>query len=398
MQQHKWRFRARFRTNVFGWKASKLAIQRINEAVREIRKIKDLMLRAEGSILLLEHFWPALQQIDSSSGALGTAVNNAVHELTQFIIDAPCSRQERAKWLDRLWIAMQEDGVDFLSEVSERWGEICVDPAVASHWADELRTTLELSWEHGGYFLGGPACLSCLLKAKRYDELLDLAERPPYLSWNYRKYGVWALAEMGKTEAAIRYAEGSRGLNDGYGRIAAVCEKILLDAGHTEEAYRRFAFAATCATTNLAQFRALVKKYPQRPPEQILRDLIASTPGQEGKWFATAKTLGHFGLAVELANQSPVNIDTLNRAARDFIEKEPAFALDSALACLKWLAAGEFYEITSIDVRNAVHFALKAAETVGRREDVLRRVTALAEDPRTEVYVREHISVSLSGH
>ena len=397
MQQHKWQFRARFRTNIFGWKASKLAIQRINEAVREIRKVKDLVLRAEGSILLLERFWPALQQIDSSSGALGIAVNKAVHELTQFIIDAPCSQGDRGKWLDRLWTAMQEDGVDFLSEISERWGEICVDPAVASDWADELRSTLELSWEHGGYFLGGPACLSCLLKAKRYDELLDLVERAPYLSWSYRKYGVWALAERGKTEAAISYAEGSQGLNDGYRRIAEACERILLDAGHTDEAYRRFAFHATYATTNLAQFRALVKKYPLLSPDRILRDLIASTPEQEGKWFATAKTLGHFDLAIELANQSPVNINTLNRAARDFVDNEPAFALDSALACLKWLAAGEFYEITSVDVRDAVRFALKAAETVGRREDVLRRITSLAEDSRTDAFVREHISVAQTG-
>jgi tetratricopeptide (TPR) repeat protein len=397
MQQHKWQFRARFRANAFGWKASKLAIQRINEAVREIRKVKDHVLRAEGSILLLERFWPALQQIDSSSGSLGTAVNNAVHELTQFIIDAPCCQEDRDKWLDRLWTAMQEDGVDFLAEISERWGEICVDPKVASHWADELRSTLELSWEHGGYFRGGPACLSCLLKAKRYDDLLDLVERARYLSWNYRQYGVWALAEMGKTEAAISYAEGSRGLNDGYGRIAAACEKILLAAGHTEEAYRRFAFEATYATTHLAQFRALVKKYPLLPPEQILRDLIAGTPGQEGKWFATAKTLGHFDLAVELANQSPVNIGTLNRAARDFLDKEPAFALNSALACLRWLAAGEFYEITSADVRDAVRFALKAAENVGRREDVLLRITALAKDSRTDAFVREHISVAQTG-
>jgi hypothetical protein len=128
-----------------------------------------------------------------------------------------------------------------------------------------------------------------------------------------------------------------------------------------------------------------------------LKDLIASTPGQEGKWFATAKTLGHFDLAAELANQSPVNIGTLNRAARDFVDKEPAFALDSALACLKWLAAGEFYEITSVDVRDAVRSALKAAETVGRREDVLRRITALAEDSRADAFVREHISVAQTG-
>ena len=259
-QQYKWEFRNRFRTNAFGWKGSALAIKRLDEAVKEIRKTKDPIPRAEGAILLFERLWPALQQVDSSSGALGTATNNAVHELLQFIIDVPCSNQIRAKWLEKLWQAMEEDGVDFLSEVGERWGELCVDPTVASRWADELCPTLEYSWVHGGFFRGGSACLSCLLKAQRYDELLQLIDKAPYLTWFYRKYGVRALAAIGKTEEAILYAEASKGLNDGYSAIASACETLLLDAGQHEEAYRRFALSATAATTNLARFRALAKK------------------------------------------------------------------------------------------------------------------------------------------
>jgi hypothetical protein len=42
---------------------------------------KDPVTAAEGAILPMERLWPALQQVDSSSGALGTGVNKAVHAL-----------------------------------------------------------------------------------------------------------------------------------------------------------------------------------------------------------------------------------------------------------------------------------------------------------------------------
>ncbi len=394
-QQFKWEFRSHLRTNAFGWKGSSLAIKRLDEAVKEIRKSKDPSLRAEGAILLFERMWPALQQIDSSSGALGTATNKAVHELVQFIIDAPCGNQIRAKWLERLWQAMEEDGVDFLFEVSERWGELCVDPVVASYWADELQPTLEYSWVHGGYFRGGPACLSCLLKAQRHDEVLQLVDKAPYLTWSYRKYGARALAESGKIGEAIQYAEASQGLNDGYSAIASACETLLLDAGQREEAYRRFALSATTATTNLARFRALVKKYPEKDSRQILQDLIASIPGDEGKWFATAKGLANFELAASLAYASPVNIATLNRAARDFLEKKPDFSLAVALASLKWLAAGQYYEITGLDVYDSVRYALDASARVGCRKETLQRIKSLIDPPDTDNFVREQIIESL---
>jgi hypothetical protein len=38
-------------------------------------------------------------------------------------------------------------------------------------------------------------------------------------------------------------------------------------------------------------FRALRRRYPEIEADRLLADLIASTPGEEGKWFATAKSL-----------------------------------------------------------------------------------------------------------
>ncbi len=113
----KWTFTARLRRNAFGWKGSRLACQRIKEAVSEIKKVarKDPILGAEGAIKFMEKQWPALQHVDSSSGALGTAT-----------------------------------------------------------------------------------CLSCLQAAERYEELLELIESAPRISWQNRKYGGHALFAMGK--------------------------------------------------------------------------------------------------------------------------------------------------------------------------------------------------------
>ena len=63
--------------------------------------------------------------------------------------------------------------------------------------------------------------------AGRHDEILELLEFAPYKSWHYRKWGVKALAAMGKKAKAIRYAEDSHGLNDNPIATACACEEIL---------------------------------------------------------------------------------------------------------------------------------------------------------------------------
>ncbi|WP_374474915.1 hypothetical protein [Zoogloea sp.] len=141
-------------------------------------------------------------------------------------------------------------------------------------------------------------------------------------------------------------------------------------ASHTEiltapadDAYRRYAIEANQCTTNLATFRAIAKKYPSTPPEQILRDLVASTPGAEGKWFAAAKDAGLFNVAIELATASPTDPRTLARAARDFAESQPEFAVAAGLASLRWISLGHGFEITGTDVLDAYSAVMKAAST-----------------------------------
>jgi hypothetical protein len=307
---HKWVFPARFRTGAYSWKASRLACQRLREAVSEIKKVakKDPLIGAEGAVRLMEKIWPALEHVDSSSGALGSAVNKTLGDLIPIVIEAPADEKTRNNWLDRLWQAMEDDGVDYLTPVGDRWGELCGSPEAAGRWADELVSTLRSCWSDpnpGGYFHGATACLSCLLATGRYGELLDLLELPRYPSWHYRRYGVEALLALGRKAEAVQYAEASRGLNQPDSVIDQACEEILISSGLHDEAYRRYGLSAAVGNSYIARFRSVAKRYPMKDKFQILSDLVAATPGQEGKWFATAKELGFYDLALELADRSP---------------------------------------------------------------------------------------------
>ena len=135
--------------------------------------------------------------------------------------------------------------------------------------------------------------------------------------------------------------------------------------------------ASNRGTSNIATYRSIVRKYPERDRAQILRDLVAVTPGEEGKWFAAAKEAGYLDMAAELANQSACDPKTLTRAARDFVNKSPEFALKAGLAAMRWLAASYGYEVNGADVWAAYSHTMTAAEQVGRREEVRERIRAL---------------------
>lgn len=87
---YRWQFKSRFRRGAFGWRPQP-AITRVKEAVSEIRKVarKDPVLAAEGAVTFLERVSPALEQVDSPSGAIGTAVHRAIDALVPVIAAAP---------------------------------------------------------------------------------------------------------------------------------------------------------------------------------------------------------------------------------------------------------------------------------------------------------------------
>ena len=149
---------------------------------------------------------------------------------------------------------------------------------------------------------------------------------------------------------------------------------MLLSSGLVDEAYKKYGLVANEAGTYLAWFRAVAKKYPHKSKAEVLADLVAHTPGDEGKWFAAAKSVKLFDEAIELANRTPCSPKTLTRAARDFEEKNPTFALEAGMAALRWLVEGYGYEITGADVLAAYSHTMKAAEHAGVAEETRARI------------------------
>jgi len=368
---HTWAFRSRLRRNAFGWRGTRKAIERLNEAVGEIERVArtDPALAGEGAVLLLEKLSPAVNQIDSSSGALGNATNGVVEMMVPLIAAAPVPRRVREKWLERLFDAIQEDDPPYIEPLGEHWGVLCADRALASEWADQLLPLVRhvLADRRSGtyaYSKSGTLCYSALFHAGRLDDLLAVLALDPKPYWHDQQWAAKALAERGDVDGAVNLLEGLRSPYAPDMALSAVAEQLLLDAGRIDEAYARYGIQATSANTNIATFRAIAKRYAAIEPSRILADLIASTPGQEGKWFATAKTLKQYDLALTLAQRAPVDPKTLVRAARDHVKTQPAFALEVALMALYWMARGEGYELTGADVGAARDHAVAAAATL----------------------------------
>jgi len=374
---HKWEFKPRFRRHAFGWK-SQPAITRIKQAIAEIKKIarKDPATAAEGAVDFLERLSPALEHVDSSSGSIGAAVGHAIAELVPIIASAPADAQKRASWLDRLFDAHQADEIPYIEQLADHWGELCASKALASTWADRLlgitRMALSPYKSLRGYFHGTSACLSALYRAERFDELIDLLRVDTI--WPYKRWAVRALVAKGQQAEAIRYAESLRSPWASDHQIDSACEEILLSSGLVDEAYARYGVRANRGGTYLATFRAVSKKYPHKTAREILADLVKTTPGDEGKWFAAAKDAGLYEEALLLAGRTPCDPKTLSRAARDHAVTEPAFAVGAGMLALQWLALGYGYEITSVDVWDAYRATLSAADRLGTSAEVKERV------------------------
>jgi len=264
-----WQFRSRFRTNAYSWHGTALASKHLKEAVAEIKKVakSDPVAAGDGCITLMERLWPALQNIDGSSGALGNAVNRTLDALIPILFAAPCGRELRAEWLDRLYQAVCDDGVQYLTPVEERWGEVCVFPELANEWADRMLPLLREVWaarRPGVHVRGDMLCLSCLLETGRYKELEEVLSLRGFRFWPNDQFLAEAMAREGRIDEAIAHAEAHN--DEHYERpgIISFCERILLEAGRKEEAYRRFGLFTVNATTNLSVFRKTAAQYPEK--------------------------------------------------------------------------------------------------------------------------------------
>jgi hypothetical protein len=396
---HKWAFASKFRARAYGWRGSGLASQRLKEAVSEIKAAakSDRVRAGEGVVSLMERLWPALQDIDTSSGALGGAVHRALIELIPILISAPADPATRAAWLERLFQAVMDDGVQYLSPVEDHWGEIAVYPEHMENYAERLRSTLHHAWinePRGGYVIGATICFSCLLELGRYGDLFELLACSRIKWWGDFRFGAEALARQGLWDAAIAYAEGCRhprGYDDR--SIDRFCEDALIKSGRAEDAYRIYGLKAAAGPTYLSIYREIAKRYPGIDRRRMLLALIEAR-GEPGKWFAAAKDAGFLDIALECAHDAAVEPATLVRAARDFAGDNPEFALRIGLIALYRLLNGGGYDPDVSLVRAAVDHLRDAAARIGALDWTRREAQNLVEG-RCDL-ARQHMQRALA--
>jgi len=346
--------------------------------VRELRKLhRSSPERANEELVDWVAAIPrVLGGVDDPQELLRHQVARALAELVAWLSEGRSDARTRAAWTDRLWPALMADESGHLNAVADAWGAIA-GPENAAAWAERLHPAVHEAWSAGADARESRACLSVLLSAQRPRDVLDLLALRAIGIWPERRFGVLALAALGEIDAAIVYARESNLLGHPYERaIAEVCEQVLLAAGRREQAYADFAHLANRRQNYLQTFRSLAGKYSEREPSAILTDLIAASPGQEGRWFATARSLRFFNLAAEIAQRAPCDPRTLNRAAGERLMHDPIFAFDVAVAALRWIAEGHGHLIDGADVLEAYDIAALAARRLDRRA-VLREQIAV---------------------
>jgi len=332
----------------------------------------------------MERLWPALEGIDTSSGALGGAVHRTLDELIPVLISAPADLLTRSPWLERLFQAVMDDGVQYLSPVEDRWGEIAVYPELMIEYAERLHVLIRRVWVEeppGGHVIGTAICLSCLLETGRYGDLIELLACARMRWWHWHRFGAEALARQGEWDAAIAYAVGCRSPQGNDDRwIDRFCEDALIKSGRADEAYHRYGLKAASGPTYLAVFRETVRRYPERDRRQVLLDLI-ETRGDRGKWFAAAKGAGFLEVALVCARDFTAEPATLVRAARDFAAKEPKFAAEIGVVALVRLLSGSGYDPEVSLVQEALGHLFDAASRIGARNWAMEQVQALVDGP-----------------
>lgn len=376
MSKHKWKFKSCFRREAYGWNGTAKASKRMKEAVSEVKKIakKDSALAGQGTVELFVRLYPALMDIDSSSGALGSAIHKTIETLTPILIKADWDMNTRGKWLDKLFEAIQEDGWGTFDTMRDQWGDICVYPGLAHIWADRLIPTVKevFTSDIYSYFVGTDMCLSCLVYTERYDELKELLELEDTPWWTYDKFWAIALVKQGKSQEALEYAKHvgeESNTSNLQPEIDAFSELVLIDMGRTVEAYEKYGSKIPSHGSYVNIYRNICKKYPGIDKRKILLDCIEKT-GEKGKWFAAAKNEKFVDIAVQCAMSSSSDPNTLLRACRDFADENFPFALVVGVFGVIRLLIGTFYDpVTVSDVISAYNKVEKVALDKNKVED-----------------------------
>lgn len=340
----------------------------LQRAVAELRRASrgDPARAADGAVLLIERMGPAIEVVEDVVGTLAGAAARAIDRVAPMIAGAPAEDAAREAWLQRLWAALVADEAGHVRRLAEHWGALCATPARAGEWAARLLPAAR----EGLATAASIACLAGQVASGQHAAALGLLAGRQIEVWPERQFGVLALAAGGDVAAALTYARASNPLGHRHAQdIARVCESVLRAAGREAEAYAEFAFTAHARQNCRQTFEAVRAAYPAVAASKLLGDLLAASPGQEGRWFATACALRFWGLAAEIAAQSPCDPRTLLRIGLGRLEADPEFAREAAVAALRWTCGGHGVEITGDDV----YAAFDLARVAGLRTDALPR-------------------------
>lgn len=375
---HPWGFLARLQPDG-GRLPGELSLG-LHRAVGELRRVarRDALLAGEGAVLLCERLPAAVELVEDPVGTVVAAVARAIDAVAPIVAGAPASAATREAWLERLWAALAGDEAGHLRRLAGHWGSLCAAPERAAVWAGRLLPAAReaVASAHS------VACLASQVAAGRHDDALALLATRTIAVWPERQFGVLALAARGEVDAALAYAAASNPLGHRHAQdIARVCEAVLCAAGRREEAYRDFAAVAHARQNCRQTFDALLRSYPELEASELLADLLARSPGQEGRWFATAVSLRFYALAAEIAGRSPCDPRTLVRAGAQQLAADPGLAGELAIAALRWIGGGHGVEIAGEDVFAAYDLARDAALRTGTQARLRAQVAAVCDQP-----------------
>lgn len=382
--KHKWEFIKYFRDNAYGWNGTALASKRIIAAIKEIKAVakNEPVIAADGAAIFLEKCWRAIEHIDSSSGAIGIAVNNALTEVVQIIKNAPLSIADRMKLTERIWETWQEEDYGYYDSFTEQWAELCAEPETLTFWADNFLPIVKhffLSDTPGSYFKGLEPCLSCLFELGRYDEITEMLSKKERMLFDFLQYEIKIVAAKGDIDRALQMIDDHLYDSNSSYQAAYLGEEILLKAGRIEEAYKRYGLLQPFRSTGLATLSTIRKKYPKISPQRILNDLLNADAGNERRYFAAARKIGMIELAIEIAEKYDVEPKTLTTACQDYLEKDPDLSLKFGVMALQRYADGYGYEPEYSDVQKCYDLVLKAAHGAGNSAEVNEKVQKIAE-------------------
>lgn len=287
-----WHFTRRIRPNAFGWRTPP-AVSAVKAAVTEIKRVakSDPVRAGEGAVMFLERVAAAVATVDSSSGGMGSAVNQAVAALADVIANAPVDIPARAAWLDRLWVACEQDRQPVLERLADEWGRMCAGTELALRWGERCAPLIRSVFDAKGHVAYPPAIaigLSSLVAAGRYTEVVDLVALHRIEFWPDLRYAVLALAALGRIDEALAKAAKAEGRDfDAGASVAEISEKVLLDAGRVDEAYARFGIRSAFAHTESRKLvvKRLVARYPKLDRMELLKGLVKCDPAGEQLWI-----------------------------------------------------------------------------------------------------------------